>query len=163
MIIVTIMQHIHPINNIAWKGYVIAKNKDELSRMKYYAIVIQTLERELGIKVSSFPELNLLALQFVQDNPEYMDKELAGEEIFRMLMEAGVIKKGPISKVLSGCIVLNDILLLLLLLLLLSESSGNLLVSCSQHSAVQNIFNFDDSLSTLFNNKGSSLMWSSCE
>ena len=71
----------------AWKGYVIAKNKDELSRMKYYAIVIQKLERELGIKVSSFPELGLLALQFFQDNPEYMDKELTGEEIFRMLME----------------------------------------------------------------------------
>jgi len=71
----------------AWKGYVIAKNKDELSRMKYYAIVIQKLERELGIKVSSFPELGLLALQFFQGNPEYMDKELTSEEIFRMLME----------------------------------------------------------------------------
>jgi hypothetical protein len=71
----------------AWKGYVIAKNKDELSRMKYYAIVIQKLEHELGIKVSSFPELDLLALQFFQDNPEYMDKELTGEEIFRILME----------------------------------------------------------------------------
>ena len=71
----------------AWKGYVIAKNKDELSRMKYYAIVIQKLERELGIKVSSFPELGLLALQFFRDNPEYMDKELTGEEIFKILME----------------------------------------------------------------------------
>jgi hypothetical protein len=71
----------------AWKGYVIAKNKDELSRMKYYAIVIQKLERELGIKVSSFPELGLLALQFFQNSPEYMDKELTSEEIFRMLME----------------------------------------------------------------------------
>jgi hypothetical protein len=71
----------------AWKGYVIAKNKDELSRMKYYAIVIQKLERELGIKVSSFPEFGLLALQFFQDNPEYMDQELKGEEIFQMLMK----------------------------------------------------------------------------
>ena len=71
----------------AWKGYVIAKNKDELSRMKYYAIVIQRLEHELGIKVSSFPELGLLALQFFRDNPEYMDKELTGEEIFKILME----------------------------------------------------------------------------
>ena len=71
----------------AWKGYVIAKNKDELSRMKYYALVIQKLERELGIKVSSFPELGLLALEFFRDNPEYMDKELTGEEIFKILME----------------------------------------------------------------------------
>ena len=55
--------------------------------MKYYAIVIQKLERKLGIKVSSFPELGLLALQFVQDNPEYMDRELKDEEIFKILME----------------------------------------------------------------------------
>jgi hypothetical protein len=71
----------------AWKGYVIAKNKDEPDRMKYYAIVIQKLERELGIKVSSFPELDLLALQFFRDNPEYTDQELTGEEIFKLLME----------------------------------------------------------------------------
>ena len=71
----------------AWKGYVIAKNKDEPDRMKYYAIVIQKLERELGIKVSSFPELNLMALQLFQDNPEYMDRELTSEEIFKILME----------------------------------------------------------------------------
>jgi hypothetical protein len=71
----------------AWKGYVIAKNKDELSRMKYYALVIQKLERELGIKVSSFPELDLLALQFFRHNPEYMDQKLTGEEIFKLLME----------------------------------------------------------------------------
>jgi hypothetical protein len=53
----------------------------------YYAFVIQKLERELGIKVSSFPELNLLALQFFRYNPEYMDRELTGEEIFKILME----------------------------------------------------------------------------
>jgi hypothetical protein len=55
--------------------------------MKYYALVIQKLERELGIKVTSFPELDLLALEFFRDNPEYMDKELTGEEIFKILME----------------------------------------------------------------------------
>jgi hypothetical protein len=71
----------------AWKGYVIAKNKDEPNRMKYYAIVIQKLERELGIKVSSFPELDLMALQFFIEDSKYMDQELTGEEIFKILME----------------------------------------------------------------------------
>jgi hypothetical protein len=71
----------------AWKGYVITKNKHELNRMKYYAIVIQKLESELGIKISSFPELDFLALQSFRDNPEYMDRELTGEEIFKILME----------------------------------------------------------------------------
>ena len=71
----------------AWKGYVIAKNKDELNRMKYYAIVIQKLERELGIKVSSFPELNLLALEFFRENPEQLPDEMTADEIFNMLLE----------------------------------------------------------------------------
>ena len=83
----------------AWKGYVIAKNKDEPNRMKYYAIVIQKLERELGIKVSSFPELYLLALQFFRDNPEYMDQELTGKEIFKILMERD---KDLLTKVYEG-------------------------------------------------------------
>jgi hypothetical protein len=56
----------------AWKGYVIAKNKDELNRMKYYAIVIQKLEHELGIKVSSFPEIDLLALESFREHPEQL-------------------------------------------------------------------------------------------
>ena len=44
----------------AWKGYVIAKNKYELDRMEYDANVIQKLQRELGLRVSSFPDLGLV-------------------------------------------------------------------------------------------------------
>jgi hypothetical protein len=43
----------------AWKGYTIAKNKFELARMEYYARVIQKLQNELGLPVSSFPDLNI--------------------------------------------------------------------------------------------------------
>jgi hypothetical protein len=43
----------------AWKGYVIAKNKYEYDRMDYYANVIQKLQKELGLTVSSFPDLGL--------------------------------------------------------------------------------------------------------
>jgi hypothetical protein len=43
----------------AWKGYTIAKNKFELARMEYYARVIQKLQNELGLQVSSFPDLSL--------------------------------------------------------------------------------------------------------
>ena len=42
-----------------WKGYTIAKNKFELARMEYYARVIQKLQNELGLPVSSFPDLNI--------------------------------------------------------------------------------------------------------
>ena len=44
----------------AWKGYVIAKNKYEFDRMEYYASIIQKLQRELGLCVSSFPDLGLV-------------------------------------------------------------------------------------------------------
>jgi hypothetical protein len=71
----------------AWKGYVIAKNKDELNRMKYYAIVIQKLEHELGIKVSSFPEIDLLALESFREHPEQLPDEMTADEILNMLLE----------------------------------------------------------------------------
>jgi hypothetical protein len=43
----------------AWQAYVISKNKLELPQMEYYAKVIQKLQNELGLWVSSFPEVNL--------------------------------------------------------------------------------------------------------
>ena len=46
-----------------WKGYTIAKNKFELARMEYYARVIQKLQNELGLQVSSFPDLNIFPLE----------------------------------------------------------------------------------------------------
>jgi hypothetical protein len=51
----------------AWKGYVIAKNKDELDRLGYYAAVIQKLQKELGLKVSSFPDLGPIAERYFHD------------------------------------------------------------------------------------------------
>jgi hypothetical protein len=48
----------------AWKGYVIAKNKHEYDRMEYYACVIQKLQNELGLRVSSFPDIGMSALKF---------------------------------------------------------------------------------------------------
>jgi hypothetical protein len=44
----------------AWKGYVIAKNKNEVAKMDYYANVIQKLQGELGLPISSFPDLGLV-------------------------------------------------------------------------------------------------------
>src|SRR5919205_2197821 len=48
----------------AWKGYVIAKNKYEYDRMEYYASVIQKLQNELGLRVSSFHNIGLSSLKF---------------------------------------------------------------------------------------------------
>jgi hypothetical protein len=43
----------------AWKGYQIGLSKFELEKMRYYARVIQKLQNELGLQVSSFPDLNI--------------------------------------------------------------------------------------------------------
>ena len=47
-----------------WKGYVIAKNKDEFDKMLHYADVIQECQDDLGLKVSSFPDIGKSALAF---------------------------------------------------------------------------------------------------
>jgi hypothetical protein len=41
----------------AWLGYVIAKSKGEYDKQLHYASIIQKLQRELDLEVSSFPQL----------------------------------------------------------------------------------------------------------
>lgn len=43
----------------AWKGYKIAKVQNDNAKMSEYAKKIKTLQGELGIKQSSFPELGI--------------------------------------------------------------------------------------------------------
>jgi hypothetical protein len=57
----------------AWKGYIIAKNKYELDKLYYYAEVIQKLQRELGLPVSSFPSLGLSPQEQAYDPSEDHD------------------------------------------------------------------------------------------
>jgi hypothetical protein len=48
----------------AWKGYVIAKNKHEYDNMERYARIIQELQHDLGLEVSSFHDIGKSALAF---------------------------------------------------------------------------------------------------
>jgi hypothetical protein len=43
----------------AWKGYKIAKVQSDKARMAEYAKKIRTLQGELGVRQSSFPEVGL--------------------------------------------------------------------------------------------------------
>ncbi len=43
----------------SWKAYKIAKIQKDQSRMKEYATRIRTLQGELGVKKSEFPDLGL--------------------------------------------------------------------------------------------------------
>jgi hypothetical protein len=54
----------------AWKGYVIAKNKNEAESMEYYAKVIQKLQGELELPISSFPDLELIPEGFQNEYSE---------------------------------------------------------------------------------------------
>ena len=76
----------------AWKGYVIAKNKHEYDRMEYYASIIQKLQSELGLRVSSFPDIGMSALKFYSskcsnkecvNNEDDNDKEMITKESLR--------------------------------------------------------------------------------
>jgi hypothetical protein len=63
-----------------WLGYIIAKNKGENDKQIHYASIIQKLQRELDLEVSSFPALNLYVLDEEEDND---DNKLAGENCSR--------------------------------------------------------------------------------
>lgn len=43
----------------AWKAYKIAKVQKDKEKMKMYAERIRTLQKELGLKQASFPDLGL--------------------------------------------------------------------------------------------------------
>jgi division protein CdvB (Snf7/Vps24/ESCRT-III family) len=43
----------------AWKAYKIAKVQKDRKRLEEYAKRIQTLQKELGLQVAKFPDLNM--------------------------------------------------------------------------------------------------------
>jgi len=42
-----------------WLGYKIAKSQDDLERMEYYALGIRKAQKELGLQVEIFPNLDM--------------------------------------------------------------------------------------------------------
>ena len=70
----------------AWKGYVIAKNKDEYGRMEHYARIIQESQHDLGLEVSSFDNVGMSASNFLwelsqkEDNDTQEEQRVSGEE-----------------------------------------------------------------------------------
>jgi hypothetical protein len=50
-----------------WLGYIIARNKGEYDKQIHYASIIQKLQRELDLEVSSFPALGFYVLDEEQD------------------------------------------------------------------------------------------------
>ena len=48
----------------AWKGYVIAINKNEHPKIERYARIIQELQHDLGLPDSSFPNVGMTPLRF---------------------------------------------------------------------------------------------------
>ena len=68
----------------AWKGYVIAKNKDEYEKMVHYARVIQENQYDLGLEVSSFDNIGMSDRSFLwemaQKDSENQEQEVGEEE-----------------------------------------------------------------------------------
>jgi hypothetical protein len=68
----------------AWKGYVIAKNKNEYEKMELYAHRIQELQHDLGLEVSSFPNIGMSATSFfwqlAEEENDSQEQEVSCEE-----------------------------------------------------------------------------------
>jgi hypothetical protein len=73
----------------AWKGYVIAKNKDEYDKMERYARIIQESQYGLGLEVSSFDNIGMPASSFLwqivqkDDNNNQEEQEVSDEEQYQ--------------------------------------------------------------------------------
>jgi hypothetical protein len=68
----------------AWKGYVIAKNKDEHDKMERYARIIQESQYDLGLEVSSFDNIGMSASSFLwqivqKDDNNNQEQEVSNE------------------------------------------------------------------------------------
>ena len=57
----------------SWVGYVIAKSKDDLEKMRKYAIVIRKFEKRLNIAISDFPEVGVYGFEEDFENKEEDD------------------------------------------------------------------------------------------
>lgn len=57
----------------AWKGLIVGKKLCQTERARYYARVIQKLQHELGLPVSSFPDLNIFPLEGEMYSQEEID------------------------------------------------------------------------------------------
>jgi hypothetical protein len=64
----------------AWKGYKIAKNKDEYDKMELYARRVQELQHDLGLEVSSFDNLDMSAISFLWETIRKEDDDANNEE-----------------------------------------------------------------------------------
>ena len=63
----------------AWKGYVIAKNKDEYEKMEHYARIIQESQHDLGLEVSSFDNIGMSADDFLSEIAEKEDNNYCNQ------------------------------------------------------------------------------------
>jgi hypothetical protein len=68
-----------------WKGYVIAKNKDEYDKMEIYARRIQECQHDLGLPIDSFDSIGMSAEDFLsetaqkEDNNQVQQQEVSNE------------------------------------------------------------------------------------
>jgi hypothetical protein len=68
-----------------WKGYTIAINKGEDEKMELYAHRIQELQHDLGLPISSFPNIEMSATRFLlelaqEENDSQEQQEVAEEQ-----------------------------------------------------------------------------------
>jgi hypothetical protein len=67
----------------AWKGYGIAKNKEEYDNMEHYARIIQESQHDIGLPIGSFDNLGMSAADFlwqiVQEDDNIQEQEASDE------------------------------------------------------------------------------------
>ena len=83
----------------AWIGFVAKKREGDIEGMRYYAMGVQRIEKDLGISIYPFHDLKLAAVEYANDpdNQSYIEEkaeelnkdpdELSTQEILDIMLE----------------------------------------------------------------------------
>lgn len=56
----------------SWLGFILnTKKTGDLEKIEYYALGVQKIEKDMGLDINQFPELQLAALEYMQDDSNY--------------------------------------------------------------------------------------------
>jgi hypothetical protein len=71
----------------SWQGYRISRGHMDDRLAQWYAAGIQRFANELHLRIPDFPEVQMLALSFYEDNAEFLKEEMSPQEVFEKMLE----------------------------------------------------------------------------
>lgn len=83
----------------AWQAFIIRKEDDDREGMEHYARAIRTIQQDIKVKMSQFPQLKLMTIEYLKDpeNRDLLEEEamaqnkdpddLSSEDVLNVMMQ----------------------------------------------------------------------------